>query len=240
MSPRKPKQTVKQQIIQMRSELDTMFASFSSTKRTNNLYWLRRQIAVEEPKTLSPYQKKDLDDTSMANIAVAYDYIMNNLNTEITLEQIRNLHGILCQNTNIEGYSFRTTDAKLQITVNDVPYHAPDSRFIEYNLRQIIYNLHNSKRDVFTRAYDIHYELIILQPFDDFNKRTARLIMNWVLLQNGYRPIAFNKREDKQAYIQAIQNRANGDKRAYTDYMSKCQLRTQKSIMKHIKDSKIY
>ena len=239
MSPRKPEQTIKQQIIQKRQELDECFDSFSSTKRTRNLYWLRRQIAVEEPKVLCPVNKKDLDDTSMANIAVAYDYIITNVNKEITFEEIRNIHYILCKDTYIDGYNFRTAAARMQISVDSIPYHAPDSSMIEYNLRQIVYNLNHSKRDVFTRAYDIHYELIMLQPFDDFNKRTARLIMNWVLLQNGYRPIAFNKREDKKAYIDAICDRANGDKRAYTEYMAKCQLRTQKSILKHLRDSRI-
>lgn len=239
MSPRKPEQTIKEQIIQKRHELDECFDSFSSTKRTRNLYWLRRQIAVEEPKVLCPVNKKDLDDTSMANIAVAYDYIIANVNKEITFEEIRNIHYILCKDTHIDGYNFRTATARMQISVNSIPYHAPDSSMIEYNLRQIVYNLNHSKRDIFTRAYDIHYDLIMLQPFDDFNKRTARLIMNWVLLQNGYRPIAFNKREDKKDYIDAICNRANGDKRAYTEYMAKCQLRTQKGILKHLRDSRI-
>lgn len=240
MSPRKPKQTIKQQIIQKHSELDESFDNFSSTKRTCNLYWLRRQIAVEEPKVLYPGHQKDLDDTNMANIAVAYDYIIENAKKPITLEEVCHIHHTLCKNTHLEGFGFRTTTARLQINVNGVPYRAPDSYDIEYNLRQIIYNLNNTKQDVFTRAYNIHYDLIMLQPFNDFNKRTARLIMNWVLLQNGYRPIAFNKREDKHAYIQAICDRANGNKRAYTEYMSKCQLRTQKSILKHLRDSKIY
>ena len=239
MSPRKPKQTTKQQIALKRVELDKSFADFSSVKRTNNLNWLRRQIAFEEPQILCPVSKEYLDDTNMSNIVVTYDWIMENVSQEITIEGIRTVHHMLCQNTNIDGYKFRDTNCKLKISVNGMTYHAPDYHMIDYELRQIVYNLNHSRRDVFTRAYDIHYEMIMLQPFDDFNKRTARLIMNWVLLQNGYRPIAFNKRADKEAYIQALQARANGDKRAYTEYMAKCQLRTQKDILKHLHDSKI-
>lgn len=234
------KQTTKQLINQKRDELDKSFSDFSSVRRTNNLNWLRRQIAFEEPQNLCPVSKKYLDDTNMSNIAKTYDYIMENAKQEITVEGIRTVHQMLCENTNIDGYNFRTTDCKLQMSINGVPYHAPESRFIEYELAQLVYELNTSKHDVFTRAYDIHYKMIMLQPFDDFNKRTARLIMNWVLLQNGYRPIAFNKRGDKDAYINAIQNRANGNKRAYTEFMSKCQLRTQRAIIKHLHDSKIY
>ena len=240
MAPRKAKQTTKQQIAQKRDELDACFDSFSSVKRTNNLNWLRRQIAFEEPQVLCPVAKTHPDETSMSNIATTYDYIMENKDKEIRIEDIRIIHAKLCSNTNIDGYNFRTTNCKLRMSVNGMTYNAPDYSSIDYELRQIIYNMNHSKRDILTRAYDAHYEIVMLQPFDDFNKRTARMIMNWILLQNGYRPIAFNKRGDKTAYIQALQARASGDKRAYTDYMSKCQLRTQCDIIKHLKNSKIY
>ncbi len=239
MAPQAPHPTIKQQILQLREELDKSFSNFSSVKRTNNLNWLRRQIAYEEPQTLCPVPKKYFDYTSMSNIAIAYDYIMNNLDQEISVSNIRYLHHILCQDTNIDGLNFRTANCKLQMTVNGQQYNAPDSRFIEYELAQIAYQINHSKHDTFTRAYDAHYDIIMLQPFDDFNKRTARLIMNWILLKDGFRPITFNTRSDKQAYIQAISDRANGNKRAYTEYMSKCQLRTQRAILKHLRDSRV-
>lgn len=240
MSPRKQKITIKQQIALKRTELDDCFNNFSSVKRTNNLNWLRRQIAFEEPQILCPVSKEHLDETSMSNIATTYDYIMENKSQEINIEDIRIIHAKLCSNTNIDGYNFRTTNCKLRMSIDGMTYNAPDYSVIDYELRQIIYNMNHSKHDVLTRAYDAHYEMIMLQPFDDFNKRTARLIMNWVLLQNGYRPIAFNKRSDKTAYISALQSRACGDKRAYTEYMAKCQLRTQEDILKHLRESKIY
>lgn len=240
MSPRKTKLTTKQQIAQKREELDTHFKSFSTVKRTNNLNWLRRQIAFEEPQILCPVSKQHLDETNMSNIATTYDYIMENKSKEITIEDIRIIHAKICTNTNIDGYSFRTTNCKLRISIDGMLYNAPDYSNIDYELRQIVYNMNHSKDDVLTRAYNAHYDMIMLQPFDDFNKRTARLIMNWLLLQNGFRPITFNKHGDKAAYIQAIQARARGDHRAYTEYMSKCQLRTQEQILKHLRDSKIY
>ena len=240
MSPRKDKSITKQQIALKRAELDACFNSFSSVKRTNNLNWLRRQIAFEEPQVLCPVSKQHLDETNMSNIATTYDFIMENKSKEISIEDIRIIHAKLCTNTNIDGYNFRTTNCKLRMSIDGMTYNAPDYSMIDYQLRQIVYNMNHSKHDILTRAYDAHYEMIMLQPFDDFNKRTSRLIMNWLLLQNGYRPITFNKRGDKTAYIQALQARACGDKRAYTDYMAKCQLRTQEEILKQLRTSKIY
>lgn len=84
-----------------------------------------------------------------------------------------------------------------------------------------------------------HYDLIMLQPFDDFNKRTARLIMNWLLIQGGYRPIVFNQRTDKQKYKDAIAAKAAGDTKKYTQYMYSCLLRTQNEIINLLKKSRV-
>ena len=98
--------------------------------------------------------------------------------------------------------------------------------------------MNNPTKDILHRAFDAHYELIALQPFDDYNKRTARLVMNWLLVQNGYRPIVFNRPNDKQRYKTAIAQYASGDKKSYYAYMSQCMVRTQQDIIKLLTKSK--
>lgn len=52
-------------------------------------------------------------------------------------------------------------------------------------------------------AADFHLRFVEIHPFIDGNGRTARLLMNLVLLGHGY-PIAIIKTEERQAYMQAI------------------------------------
>ncbi len=49
-----------------------------------------------------------------------------------------------------------------------------------------------------------HYKLVTIHPFVDGNGRTARLLMNLLLLQQGY-PLAIIKKEKRAAYIAAIE-----------------------------------
>lgn len=49
-----------------------------------------------------------------------------------------------------------------------------------------------------------HYKLVTIHPFVDGNGRTARLLMNLLLLQHGY-PIAIIKKEKRAEYIAAIE-----------------------------------
>lgn len=216
----------------------------ASVKRLNNINWLRHEISYNEPRTLFYVSQKEqryhLDYNCMSNLGNAYDYIINNAKpeTHIDANAICKLHSFLCQNTYIDGGNFRTTTKVLEITVNGERMYAPDSYDIPYLLNQIVYNMNNKTKDILHRAFDAHYELIALQPFDDFNKRTARLVMNWILVQNGYRPIVFNKPSDKQKYINAIKSYAEGNKKDYYEYMSYCMCRTQQEIIKLLNKSK--
>lgn len=52
-------------------------------------------------------------------------------------------------------------------------------------------------------AADAHFKLVTIHPFVDGNGRTARLLMNLILLINNY-PIAIVRNEDRIEYIEAV------------------------------------
>ena len=53
-------------------------------------------------------------------------------------------------------------------------------------------------------AFTAHRRLVDIHPFNDGNGRTARLLMNLVLLRGGYPPVAVRP-EDRPAYVRALQ-----------------------------------
>ena len=58
-------------------------------------------------------------------------------------------------------------------------------------------------------AFAAHRRLADIHPFNDGNGRTARLLMNLVLIRGGYPPIAVRP-EDRLAYLQALQRAQAG------------------------------
>jgi Fic family protein len=58
-------------------------------------------------------------------------------------------------------------------------------------------------------AFDAHRRLAEIHPFDDGNGRTARLLMNLILIRGGYPPVAVRP-EDRPAYIAALQHSQAG------------------------------
>jgi cell filamentation protein, protein adenylyltransferase len=58
-------------------------------------------------------------------------------------------------------------------------------------------------------AFTAHRRLVEIHPFNDGNGRTARLLMNLVLIRGGYPPVAVRP-EDRPAYIRALQDAQAG------------------------------
>lgn len=54
-------------------------------------------------------------------------------------------------------------------------------------------------------AFEAHYRLVAIHPFSDGNGRTARLLMNLLLLRAGYPPVAVRP-EDRSAYIASLEH----------------------------------
>jgi Fic family protein len=65
---------------------------------------------------------------------------------------------------------------------------------------------HDLERTVATpdSAFDIHFRLTAIHPFSDGNGRTARLLMNLMLIRGGYPPIAVRP-EDRKPYLDALE-----------------------------------
>jgi Fic family protein len=58
-------------------------------------------------------------------------------------------------------------------------------------------------------AFSAHGRLVDIHPFNDGNGRTARLLMNLILIKGGYPPVAVRP-EDRLAYLPALQESQAG------------------------------
>jgi len=69
-------------------------------------------------------------------------------------------------------------------------------------------------------AAEFHYKFIRIHPFDDGNGRTARILMNFILMKFGYPPVII-KTDDKANYFTALQLADTGNLEAFVNYIAK-------------------
>ncbi len=68
-------------------------------------------------------------------------------------------------------------------------------------------------------AAEFHYRFIRIHPFDDGNGRTARILMNFVLMKHVYPP-AIIKTEDKEHYFFALRQADAGTIAPFIEYVA--------------------
>ena len=217
-------------------------------KTFSDLHWIRYQLHKESEILMRiPYETKSrpdksiwLDYTNIKNQEQTYDYIITPkiLKREITRFEVIDIHRRLANGTKIIPGRYRISNGVFLMGTSIRP---TDYDRIDSTMDDIVFELtnKNSDQDFLTRALEFHFKMYATQAFDDFNKRTARMVMNWYLMQNGCEPILFNKKSDYKNYAAALVARAHNDKHSYKRYMLNCLVRTQEDIISQLKKSKI-
>ncbi len=70
-------------------------------------------------------------------------------------------------------------------------------------------------------ASKLHHDFVLIHPFGDGNGRTARILVNYMLMCNGYLPLVVPTQQ-KDRYLAALRRADAGELGALTDYLAGC------------------
>lgn len=125
----------------------------------------------------------------------------------ITERNVREIHGLVLKQIDNE-YSGRYRDIQVRITGSS---HTPPSHLQLDTLMDKFAGerlVRNQEHPV-VRAALAHFGLVDIHPFVDGNGRTARLLMNLILIKEGYFPAVILK-NDRQKYYRTLEKAHKG------------------------------
>jgi len=76
-----------------------------------------------------------------------------------------------------------------------------------------------------------HHKFVAIHPFDDGNGRLSRILMNLIVMQNGYPPVII-KMDDRKNYYALLSRADNGDSWPFVEYIAG---RLQSSLQLYLK-----
>ena len=96
------------------------------------------------------------------------------------------------------------------ITMNGNIHRYCEPLRVPEEMERLVEFINNSSFHPVELASWVHHKFVAIHPFDDGNGRVARLLMNLILMRNGYLP-AIIKNERKEQYYKALMEADKGN-----------------------------
>jgi len=135
----------------------------------------------------------------------ALDYLRKLLDAkkyEVTHNDVKHIHYLILEKIDTQNAG-NYRNVPIRITGSEHIF--PNPMKVSVLMTQFLYDFHTKwKLHPVLMAIKAHFELVHIHPFIDGNGRTARLLMNLILMQSGFPATVISKR-DRNKYINALE-----------------------------------
>lgn len=191
--------------------------SWKSSQIEGNTYSLLETERLLKEQQTAAGKTRD-EATMLLNHKDALDFILSHQDyvKPLSIARIEDLHSILIKDLKI-GRNIR----KRRVGISGTNYKPLDNEFQIREALLAMCDLINRKTNVFEKALLVLVLISYIQPFEDGNKRTARIISNAILMNEGFCPLSF-RTIDSIEYKKAMlifyeQNNISPFKRIFID-----------------------
>ena len=207
-----------EQVANLKNFMDIEYTYHSNAIEGSTLTFSETKLILQQGLTIGG---KSLDEHLEAiNHRDAIDFIEEMSSKIPTLRDIKDIHSIILRVINSkEAGSFRLRDVGVRKSDGEIHKFCEPLK-IEEKMRELMQWLESDSSHIVIKSALLHLKFVTIHPFIDGNGRTARLLMNLLLIQHGY-PITIIKLQDRVAYIQAIEEyQESGDSQIFIDFIA--------------------
>lgn len=142
-------------------------------------------------------EHSEREQKEVLNHVKAYEFIKKAVAEKqpLTEEFVKDVHQIILEDI-MNGGLYRQVNIQLMGSTHQPPDHVK----VYDRMKKFYINLEEFEGDAIERACYVHLSISKIHPFVDGNGRLARLLMNFVLMQNDYLPISISRDQIKQYF----------------------------------------
>ncbi|MDA3733232.1 Fic family protein [Niameybacter massiliensis] len=187
----------------------------------NTLTITETKVILEEGLTIGG-GKSLREHLEVINHQEAINYIEDivNKNLDITERVVKDLHAIILKSIDNKNAGIYR---KNNVLISGSKHRPVEYMLVEEKMDELLswYNASKEQLQPIELAALFHFKYVYIHPFIDGNGRTARLLMNLILLRNGY-PMAIIKNEDRSEYMKALEMASvNGQTEAFVSIITR-------------------
>lgn len=162
----------------------------------------RKETSVILEKGITIGGKTLREHLEIINHENALQFLSTLINQKnLTEAQLLQIHSIILSGIDNPNAG-RYRDVSVRISGSSTILPSP--RKVPHLMEHFFNNTINHDNHPVIKAALAHYELVTIHPFIDGNGRSARLLMNLILMQNGYPP-AIIRTSDRMRYLSLLE-----------------------------------
>lgn len=183
----------------------------------NTLTLQETKLVIREGITISG--KSLSEHLEAKNHPKAIHYIENMINAQIEEKNILEMHSILFSGFYEGAGNYRNG----QVYIEGRDYMPPPAFEVPQLMRKLLIWLEKNPEELrpIELAAIFHHKIVEIHPFDDGNGRVGRLLMNLLLIKNGY-PLTVIKNVDRRRYYDSLVKADNGNYKSIVNFVARC------------------
>jgi Fic family protein/DNA-binding XRE family transcriptional regulator len=160
--------------------------TFESNRIEGNTLTLREtDLVINEGLTVSGKSMREHLEAINHQEAIGYIKHLMDKSTSLVEREVLSIHNLILRGIHPEDAGrYR----KVQVMIKGSTHMPPQPFMVAKDMEDyfIWYETYKNKMHPVLLAAEMHERLVTIHPFIDGNGRTSRLVMNLILLQNGY------------------------------------------------------
>jgi len=201
-------------------QMQIEFTYNSNAIEGNTLSLRETQLVIQEGITVRGKSLREHLEARNHPEAITYIEKLAQRGNTIKLEDIWKVHQLLMRGIDDQNAGKYRTG---QVRVAGATFMPPPAGKIQPMINELLQTLRQNPEELrpIELAAFFHHKLVYIHPFLDGNGRTARLLMNVVLMRSGY-PFTILLKVDRPKYLRTLSEADNGNMVPFANFIAKC------------------
>jgi len=212
-------------VARLKKQMMIEYTYNSNAIEGNTLTLRETQLIIEEGMTVGGKSITETLEAKNHPEAIKFVERLVDAKSELTEEVILQLHKLIMSNITEDAGHYRTTGVK----ITGATFMPPPSSQVKPRIDELLKWLRKNPDELtpIELAAVFHHRFVQIHPFSEGNGRTARLLMNALLMKDGYPFIATVPKLDRQKYLKTLAEADSGNTSSVMNFIARC---TEKAL----------
>jgi Fic family protein len=207
-------------VARLKKQMMIEYTYNSNAIEGNTLTLRETQLIIEEGITVGG---KSITETLEAkNHPEAIEFVerLVGAKSELTEDVVLQLHKLIMSNITEDAGHYRT----IGVRITGATFMPPPSSEVKPRMDMLLKWLRENPDELtpIELAAFFHHRFVQMHPFSEGNGRIARLLMNALLMKDGYPFIATVPKLDRQKYLKTLMEADLGNTSGFVNFVARC------------------